>query len=183
MDLETKVDFMKNILNVLVSLILLYSIAGCSGGLSAEFQEDYVLFVKAADPLEGVEFKDLSDAAFLVQLEEIQTQYNHLLAHEWPDQLTAARESFESAIYSLNLVKEVWDVYNKGSGSWRCSLDRDVGNDVARTLEITKRLDDVDESALKWLRSQTCDVIITDLMENFSFHYAEGKHEMERLLQ
>jgi hypothetical protein len=174
---------MKNILNVLVSLMLLYSIAGCSGGLSAEFQEDYVLFVKAADPLEGVGLKYLSYAAFLVQLEEIQTHYNHLLAHKWPDQLSEANESFESAIHSLILVKEVWEVYNKGSGSWRCSLDRDVGNAVALTLKISERLDGTDESALKWLRSQTCDVIITDLMENFSFHFTAGKNEMDRYLK
>ncbi len=173
----------KSILNVLVSLFLLYSIAGCSGGLSAEFKEDYTSFVESADHLEGVELKDLSYVSFLVQLEEIQTRYNNLSAHKWPDQLTAARESFESAMHSLKLVKEVWDVYNKGSGSWRCSLDRDVGNDVAMTLEISERLDGTEESALKWLRSQTCDVIITDLVENFSFHYAEGKNEMERYLQ
>jgi hypothetical protein len=78
---------------------------------------------------------------------------------------------------------EVWDVYNKGSGSWRCSLDRDVGNDVALTLEISGKPDDTDESALKWLRSQTCDVIFSDLMENFSLHYAAGKNEMKDYLE
>ena len=173
----------KSVFNILVSLFFILIIAGCSGGLSAEFNENYASFVQAADRLEGVELEDLSHAAFLVQLEEIQTRYNHLRAHEWPDQLTEANESFESALHSLKLVKEVWDVYNKGSGSWRCSLDRDVGNDVALTLEISERLDGTEESALKWLRSQTCDVIITDLMENFSVHYAEGKNEMESFLQ
>ena len=170
-------------LKITFSLILLSNIAGCSGGLSAEFKEDYALFVEATDPQEGVGLKDLSYVAFLVQLEEIQTHYNHLSAHNWPDQLSEAYDSFESAIHSLNLVKEVWGVYNKGSGSWRCSLDRDVGNDVALTLDISERLDGTDETALKWLRSQTCDVIINDLMEKFSLHYAEGKNEMERYLQ
>ena len=173
----------KSILNVAVSLFLLSGIAGCSGGLSAEFYEDYALFVEAADRLVGLGVDDISSAAFLVQLEEIQTHYNNLSAHKWPEQLTVARASFESAMHSLNLVKEVWDVYNKGSGSWKCSLDRDVGNDVALTLEISDRLDDTEESALKWLRSQTCDVIIADLMENFSFHYSNGKNEMESFLQ
>jgi hypothetical protein len=174
---------MKSILNLAVSLFLLSNIAGCSGGLSAEFKEDYALFQEAADHIEGLGAGDISHAAFLVQLEEIQTHYNNLSAYKWLEQLTVAHSSFESAIHSLNLVKEVWDVYNKGSGNWRCSLNRDVGNAIALTLEISDRLDGTEESALKWLRSQTCDVIIADLMENFSFHYSNGKNEMESFLQ
>jgi len=50
-------------------------------------------------------------------------------------------------------------------------------------LEISERLDGTDESALKWLRSQTCDVIINDILENFSLHYSVGKHEMSEFIQ
>ena len=174
---------MKNILFITLSIFLLSVIAGCSGWLSVEFKENYALFVKAADRIDGLTLEDRSSAEFLVQLEEVQTHYNNLAAHKWPDPLSPAHESFESAMHSLNLVKEVWDVYNKGSGSWRCSLDRDVGNDVALTLEISEQLDGKDESALKWLRSQTCDVIINDLMENFSLHYTAGKNEMRDFLE
>ncbi len=173
---------MKNILFIALSIFLLCTIVGCSGGFSAEFKDDYTLFVEATDRIDGLAAEEISYAEFLVQLEEIQTFYKNFAAHEWPDQLSAAYASFETAMHSLNLVKEVWDVYNKGSGSWRCSLDRDVGNDVARTLEFQERLDDTDESALKWLRSQTCDVIIKDLLEKFSLHYTAGKDEMEDFL-
>ena len=86
-------------------------------------------------------------------------------------------------MHSLNLAVEVWDVYNKGSGSWRCSLDCDLGNDDALTLEISECLDGTNESALKWLRSQTCDVIINELIENFSLHYTVGKNEMSEFIQ
>lgn len=174
---------MKNILLITLSIFLLFTIAGCSGGLSAEFIDDYDLFVKAADRMDGLSIEDISNAEFLVLLEEIQTRYKNLSAREWPQPFSAAKTSFESAMHSLNLVEEVWDVYNKGSGSWRCSLDRDVGNDVALTLEISERLDGTDESALKWLRSQTCDVIINDILENFSLHYSVGKHEMSEFIQ
>jgi hypothetical protein len=174
---------MKNILFIALSIFLLCTIVGCSGGFSAEFKDDYTLFVEAADRIDGLAAEEISYAEFLVQLEEIQTHYNNLAAHKLPNPLYAAQASFESAMHSLNLVKDVWDVYNKGSGSWRCSLDRDVGNDVALTLDISERLEGTDESALKWLRSQTCDVIISDLLENFSLQYTAGKNEMEDFLQ
>jgi hypothetical protein len=133
--------------------------------------------------MDGLDVDDISYPEFLVHLEEVQARYKNLSAHDWPDRLSGAQASFESAMHSLNLVKEVWDVYNKGSGSWRCSLDRDVGNDVALKLDISEQLDDTDESALKWLRSQTCDVIISDLMENFLLHYTAGKNEMKDYLE
>jgi len=174
---------MKNILFIPLSIFLLSTIASCSGGLSAEFTDDYNLFVEAADRLDGRVVEDISYEEFFVRLEEIQTLYNKLDSHKWPDPLSSAYTSFESAMFSLNLVKEVWEVYNKGSGSWRCSLDRDVGNDVALILKISERLVGTDESALKWLRSQTCDVIINDLMQNFSLHFTIGKNEMEDYLQ
>lgn len=170
---------MKKILFFALSIFLIFILSGCSGGLSAEFKADYALFVEAADRIDGLKVEDISYPEFLIQLEEIHILYNNLAAHKWTDPLSTAQASFESAIHSLNLVKEVWDVYNKGSGSWRCSLDRDVGNDIALTLEISDQLDGTDESALKWLRSQTCDVIISDLMENFSLHYTAGKNKME----
>jgi hypothetical protein len=174
---------MKKILFITLSIFLLFTIAGCSSGLSVEFKDDYTLFVEAADRIDGLAVEDISYAEFLVPFEEVQTHYKNLSVHKWPDRLSAAHASLESAMHSLNLVKEVWDVYNKGSGSWRCSLDRDVGNDVALTLEISERLDGTDESALKWLRSQTCDVIINDILENFSLHYSVGKHEMSEFIQ
>jgi hypothetical protein len=174
---------MKNILLITLSIFSLCTITGCSGGVSAEFKDDYTLFVEAADRMDGLDVDDISYPEFLVHLEEVQSRYNNVSAHEWPDGLSAAHASFESAMHSLNLVMEVWDVYNKGSGSWRCSLDRDVGNDVALTLDISEQLDDTDESALKWLRSQTCDVIFSDLMENFSLHYSAGKSEMKDYLE
>ena len=174
---------MKNFLLISLSIFLLSTIAGCSGELSAEFKDDYSIFVEAADRMNELAVDEISYAEFLVQVEEAQTHYNNLDALKWPNQLSTAQASFESAMHSLNLVKEVWDVYNKGSGSWRCSLDRDVGNDVALTLEFADRLDGTDESALKWLRSQTCDVIISDLMENFSLQYTAGKNEMDDFLQ
>ncbi len=133
---------------------MLSTIAGCSGGLSAELKDDYALLRKPQIAWMNWEETEISFAEFLVQLEEIQTHYKNLSAHKWPDQLSVTHASFESAMHSLNLVKEVWDVYNKGSGSWRCSLDRDVGNDVALTLEISERLNGTDETALKWLRSK-----------------------------
>ncbi len=166
-----------------LSILLFSTIAGCSGGLSAEFKDDYALFEEAADRMDELGGDDISYAEFRVQLEEFQTHYKNLSAHKWPDQLSATHASFESAMHSLNLVEEVWDVYNKGSGSWRCSLDRDVGNDVALTLEISERLNGTDETALQWLRSQTCDMIISDLMDYFSLHYTDGKNEMSEFLQ
>jgi hypothetical protein len=169
---------MTKFLLVTISFFLFFTITGCSGGLSAEFKDDYTLFVEAADRMDELDVGDISYPEFLVHLEEVQARYKNLSSHEWPDHLSAAQASFESAMHSLNLVKEVWDVYNKGSGSWRCSLNRDVGNDVALTLEISEQMDDTDESALKWLRSQTCDVIINDLIENFSLEYTSGKNEM-----
>ncbi len=174
---------MKNFVLITLSIFLLCTITGCSGGVSAEFKDDYTLFVEAADRMDELDEGDVSLPEFLVHLEEVQTSYTNLSAHEWPDRFSAAHASFESALHSLILVREVWDVYNKGSGSWRCSLDRDVGNDVALTLDISEQLDGTDESALKWLRSQTCDVIIDDLMENFSLHYSAGKSEMGDFLQ
>ena len=174
---------MKNFLLITLSFFLLFTIAGCSSGMSVEFKDDYDLFVEAADRINRIAVEDILYAEFLVPLEEVRTRYKNLSAHEWPDPLSAAHASFESAMHSLNLVEEVWDVYNKGSGSWRCSLDRDIGNDVALTLEISERLDGTDESALKWLRSQTCNVIINDLLENFSLHYSVGKHEMSEFIQ
>ena len=173
---------MKYFLLITLSIFLLSAIVGCSGGLSAEFKDDYALFVEAADRMNGLAVDEISYTEFLVQMEEVQTYYKNLSAHKWPSQLSAAQASFESAMHSLYLVKDVWDVYNKGSGSWRCSLDRDVGNDIALTLEIADRLEGTDESALKWLRSQTCDVIIKDLMEKFSLRYTAGKDEMEDFL-
>lgn len=169
---------MKNFVLIALSIFLLSTMAGCSRGLSMEFKDNYTLFVEAADRMDGLGVSYISYSEFLVHLEEVQVRYKNLSAHKWPDHLSAALASFESAMHSLNLIKEVWDVYNKGSGSWRCSLDRDVGNDIALTLEISEQLDDSDESVLKWLRSQTCDVIINDLMENFSLHYTAGKNEM-----
>ncbi|MBW6474872.1 MAG: hypothetical protein K0B14_17220 [Anaerolineaceae bacterium] len=173
---------MKNFLFIMLSISLLSVIAGCSGGLSAEFRDDYALFVETADRLDGLGVRDLSYTEYLIQWEEVQTQYNNLDGLKWPDQSSAAQASFESAMHSLSLVKQVWEVFNKGSGSWRCSLDRDVGNDIALTLEFSERLGATDESALKWLRSQTCDEIINDLMENFWLHYTVGKNEMEEFL-
>jgi len=174
---------MKTLLLITLSIILLFTITGCSARVMAEFKEDYTLFVETADRMDELDVGDISYPEFLVHLEEVQTLYSNVSAHEWPDQLSAAQASFESAMHSLNLVKEVWDVYNKGSGKWRCSLDRDVGNDVALTLEISEQLDDTEECPLKWLRSQTCDVIISDLMENFSLHYSAGKSEMKDYLE
>ena len=173
---------MKFFLLVTISFFFIM-ITGCSGGLSAEFKDDYTLFVEGADRMDGLDVGDISYPEFLVQLEEVQARYNNVSAHEWPDRLISAHVSFESAMHSLNLVEEVWDIYNKGSGSWRCSLDRDLGNDVALTLDISEQLDNTDECPLKWLRSQTCDVIINDLMENFSLHYTAGKDAMNEFLQ
>lgn len=173
---------MKNFVLIALSIFMLSTIAGCSRGVSNEFKDDYTLFIETADSIDELDEGDVSLPEFLVHLEEVQTSYTNLSAHEWPDRFSAAHASFESALHSLILVREVWDVYNKGSGSWRCSLDRDVGNDVALTLEISEKLDDTDESALKWLRSQTCDVIINDLMENFSLQYTSGKNEMDVFL-
>jgi hypothetical protein len=174
---------MKRIQLIAVSLILFFNLTCCSGGLSAEFKDDYALFVRSADRMVGLAVDDISYPEFLIQLEEVQNYYIKLDAHKWSDQLSTAHASFESAIHSLNLVKGVWEVYNKGSGSWRCSLDRDVGNAVAMTLEISERMDDTDESALKWLRSQTCDLIINDLLENFSLHYKVGKNEIKKFIE
>ncbi|MDO9087217.1 MAG: hypothetical protein Q7U53_13505 [Anaerolineaceae bacterium] len=174
---------MKRFLLIAVSLILFFNLTGCSGGLSAEFKDDYALFVESADRMVGLTVDDISYPEFLTQLEVVQNYYINLDAHKWPDQLSTAHASFESAMRSLNLVKDVWDVYNKGSGSWRCSLDRDVGNAVALTLEISERLDDTDESTLKWLRSQTCDMIINDLMKNFSLHYKVGKNKIIKFIE
>ncbi|MBE0686170.1 MAG: hypothetical protein IH585_09230 [Anaerolineaceae bacterium] len=173
---------MKTLLLITLSIFLLCTITGCSAGVSAEFKDDYTLFVETADRMDGLDVGDISYPEFLVHLEEVQARYSNVSAHEWPDRFSAAQASFKSAMHSLNLVKEVWDVYNKGSGKWRCSLDRDVGNDVALTLEISEQLDDTEECPLKWLRSQTCDVIINDLMENFSLHYTAGKNEMSGFL-
>lgn len=170
---------MKTLLLITLSIFLLCTITGCTGGMSAEFKDDYNSFVEAADRLDGLGVNDISYAEFLGQIEEVQTHYKKLAAYKWPAQFSTSYASFASAVKSLNLVKEVWDVYDKGSGSWRCSLDRDVGNNVALTLGIQDRLEDTDESALKWLRSQTCDVIINELMQNFSTHYTAGKNEME----
>lgn len=169
---------MKTLLLITLSIFLLCTITGCSAEVSAEFKDDYTLFVEASDRMDGLDVDDISYPEFLVHLEEVQTRYNNVSAQDWPEQFFAAHDYFESAMHSLNLVKEVWDVYIKGSGKWRCSLDRDVGNDVAQTLEISEQLDDTEECPLKWLRSQTCDVIINDLMENFSLHYSAGKNEM-----
>lgn len=145
--------------------------------------DDYALFVGSADRMIGLTDDDISNPEFLTQLEEVQSDYLNLDAHKWPDQLSTAHASFESAMHSLNLVKDVWNVYNKGSGSWRCSLDRDLGNAVALTLDISARLDDTDESTLKWLRAQTCDMIINDLMENFLLHYKMGKNEIIKYIE